>query len=121
MNIRTAIFLGLLATILPVITFAQIVPCTGPDCDWGKLLTLGQNILNFIVTLSVVAAGVVFAVAGIFYFSAGGDASKIQRAHSLFSAVVIGLVIVLTAWLVVNTILDTLTGRGLDQRAAEVR
>ncbi|MBL4683623.1 MAG: hypothetical protein JKY37_03455 [Nannocystaceae bacterium] len=124
MSIRALVFLGIFAAVFPAVTFAQIVPCSGgigDPCGWSDLLTLGQNILNFIVTLSIVSAALIFAYAGFLYFTAGGDTGKVSQAHSLFLAVVIGLFLVLTAWLVVNTILDTLTGKGLDERAAEVR
>lgn len=110
--------MGLLA-LAPVVGFAQIVQCNGPDCDWGALITLGQNILNFMVTLSVFVAAVMFAYAGWLFFSDTGNASNVEKGKKVFGAVVIGLIIVLIAWLVVDTILDTLTGRGLDERAAQ--
>ena len=108
-----------IVTLAPAVSAAAIVPCDGPDCDWGALITLGGNILNFMVTISVFIAAIMFAYAGWLFFSDTGNASNIESAKKIFGAVVIGLIIVLTAWLVVNTLLDTLTGKGLDQRATE--
>ncbi len=71
------------------------------------------------VTLSVFVAAVMFAYAGWLFFSDTGNASNVEKGKKVFGAVVIGLIIVLIAWLVVDTILDTLTGRGLDERAAQ--
>ena len=105
---------------LPFVVDAQIVKCSGSDCDWKSLIGLAQNILNFIVTLSISVAAIMFAYAGWLYFSDGGNSQKISQAHGIFASVVIGLVIVLVAWLVVNTLLDVLTGQGLDQRTNEV-
>ena len=109
-----------LLTVFPLVTFAQIVPCDGPNCDWGSLLELGQNILDFMIQLSIVIAAGMFAYAGVLFFSDTGNAQNIERGKNLFSATVIGIVIVLVAWLVVNTLLETLTGEGLDERANEV-
>lgn len=119
-------FLGLLFFV-PFVVFGAnhssgIVPCTGTaedPCTWESLYVLAGAILNFIVILSTSVAAIVFAWAGVLYFSAGGDTGKIQKAHTLFTAVAIGLVIILTAWLVVDTLLKTLTGEGLDKRATE--
>lgn len=106
--------------VLPVVASAQIVPCNGSDCDWGSLIQLAQNILNFIVKISIIITAVMFAYAGFLYFSDGGSSKNVSQAHGIFAHVVIGLVIVLVAWLVVNTILDVLTGKGLDQRSGDL-
>ena len=119
-------FVGLLFFV-PLVVFGSnhadgIVPCTGTaedPCTWTSLYTLAGRILTFIVILSTSVAAGVFAWAGVLYFSAGGDTGKIQKAHTLFAAVAIGLVIILTAFLVVDTLLKVLTDKGLDQRAAE--
>lgn len=123
MSVRLISIFSLTLLLLPLGALAQergLVPCNGPDCNWASLLQLGKNILNFIITIAIIAAGIMFAYAGFKYFTAGGNSSKVGEAHKIFFHVVVGLVVILTAWLVVNTILETLTGRGLDQRAGEV-
>jgi hypothetical protein len=109
-------FAGFLV-VTPVVGFAQIVPCDGPNCDWNALIKLGQNILNFMVTISVFVAAIMFAYAGWLFFSDSGNASNIEKGKKIFGAIVIGLIIVLIAWLVIDTLLQTLTGRGLDERS----
>lgn len=113
------VFVGFLA-LIPAVGFAQIVPCQGPDCDWGALITLGERILKFMVTISVFVAAIMFAYAGWLFFSDTGNASNVEKGKKIFGAVVLGLIIVLVAWLVVDTILETLTGRGLDERSQQV-
>ncbi|QSH39631.1 hypothetical protein JXR01_01290 [Candidatus Kaiserbacteria bacterium] len=116
----TYILLATALLIVPLGVFAQgIVPCNGPDCDWGSLVTLGQNILNLIVSIAVISSAVMFAYAGWLFFSDTGNASNVEKGKKIFGAVVIGLIIVLVAWLVVNTILVTLTGRGLEERTKQ--
>jgi len=103
----------------PALVAAQIVPCDGVDkiCDWDALITLSQRVLNFIVTISVIIAALMFAYAGWLFFSDTGNVTNVTKGKTVFADVVIGLIIVLVAWLVVDTILDTLTDRGLKERA----
>ncbi len=100
--------------LLPVITFAapevkQIVPNCAPNCKWEDLTQLGTNILNFIISLSIIAAAIMFSYAGFLYMSDGGSGNKIADAKKIFSAVVIGIIIILVAFLLVNTLLKALT------------
>jgi len=90
----------------------RIVPnCSGADCNFCDLTTLVQNIINTSIFLAVLLAAGLFAWAGYLYLSnTVGDTGKVQKAHSMFQNVFIGLVIVLAAWLVVDTLMKTLTG-----------
>ncbi len=108
--------------IAPTVVFAQssffpaIVPpaCQGPEaaksCDICQLGQLGQNLINTMIYLMVPMAAVLFAFAGWIYSTAGGNEGKVQRAHDIFYYVFLGLVVTLAAWLIVHTIITTLTG-----------
>lgn len=92
----------------------QIVPkdCNGPGgcqsiCD---LAELAQNILNDAIYISVFLSAVLFAWSGWMHMTAGGDSHKISEANKVFSAVFIGLIIIISAWLIVDTLIRTLTG-----------
>lgn len=89
-----------------------LVPCSGPDCNACHLVQLGQNVLNFLITLAASVAAIMFAVAGVIYVSAQGDTGKISQAHSIFTNVLIGLVITLSAWLIIDTVMKTLLDEG---------
>ena len=119
---RIALFLTVFtaALFLPETTHAAIVTCSGPDCNWASFISLAQNVLNFIVSLAVVAAAVMFAYAGWLFFSSGANTSNLEQGKKIFTSVVVGLIIILVAWLVVNTLLDVLTGRGLEQRTNDI-
>jgi hypothetical protein len=93
-----------------------IVPdtCTGAGgcqsiCD---LATLAQNILNDGIYIAVFLSAVLFAWAGWQFMTAGGNPSELKRAKSVFSSVFIGLVILLAAWLIVDTLMSVLVGNG---------
>lgn len=97
----------------------QIVPesCANSvgGCGLCDFATLAQNILNGAIFLAVFLSAVLFAYAGSKYMTAAGDSSQIKNAHKIFTNVAIGLVIILAAWLVVDTIMHTLTNTGFDQ------
>lgn len=94
----------------------QLVNCTGPDCDWSKFIGLMQNILNFMVFLGVSISALLFAYAGFKYLTSGGDPGATNDAKRIFSHVVVGLIIMLVAWLLVDVLLRTLTGKGFRER-----
>lgn len=105
-------------TFIPAVSFAaaglpdKIVPCDGVGsnpCTFCHLVQLAQNLLNSAVFLAVFMSALLFAYAGWQYLT--NEALHGQaEARGLFRDVVIGLIIILAAWLVVDTIMKTLTG-----------
>jgi hypothetical protein len=94
--------------------FVQIVPdsCNQRGgcqsvCDIAQL---AQNVLNDGIFIAVVLSAILFAYAGFQYVTAGGNEGKTGNAKKLFTDVIIGLVIILAAWLIVDTIMKTFTG-----------
>src|SRR3989344_3815011 len=85
----------------------RIVPCEGLDCDLCSVGDLMQNIINFLLAISIPIAAVMFAYAGALYMSAGGNPTQIGKAQKIFKSVGIGFLIAITGWLVVQTILST--------------
>ncbi len=84
------------------------------SCQACSLASLAQNIINFLLGLSIPLAAVMFAYAGVIYFSSGVETSinKIEKAHAIFRSVGIGFLIVLSAWLGVQTVLKTILSDG---------
>ena len=116
------IFIGILF-IVPDFAAAQqnpLVPNCDVNCKWGDLIQLGKNILDIIVTLAIIVSAIMFAYAGFLMLSDRGSTKNLGTAKAIFGHVVVGLIIVLTSWLIINTILDVLTGRGLDERGGKI-
>ena len=88
----------------------QLVPCNGIDCQACKLAELGQNIINFLVGLSIPLAAVMFAYAGFIYFSSS-VIDKIEKAKKIFTSVLIGFAIVIGGYLIVETILHAIINK----------
>jgi len=87
-----------------------IVPCGDegdPECGLCQIGALASDSLRFAVYFAVVVATLLFVYAGFLYVTAGGDTGKISQATSIFGKVVVGLVTILTAWLIVDFILQT--------------
>ena len=107
-----------IAVLLPAIAAAaalpgQIVPssCNGVNCTCADLVLLAQNVLNTGIYFAVFISAVLFAWAGWMMISGKsmGESAKIDEAKKVLWNVMIGLVIMLTAWLIVNTIMKSLT------------
>ena len=98
-------------------TGAGLIPCTGTDCQACHLAGLAQNIINWLVGFSIPLAALMFAYAGVIYFTAGqaGWLGKIDDAHKIFTSVGIGFLIVITAWLGIQTILKAVLAPGFYQ------
>lgn len=103
---------GVMWLIVPALVWAQIVPQAPagvPDYAFYNLCRLGelmQNIINFLVGLSVSVAAAMFAYAGFLYTTGHGNPTQIGRAHKIFQNVLIGFLIAISAWLVVQTFLS---------------
>jgi len=94
-----------------------IVPCGRSDqakdeanksCNFGHVIIGIQNLINYGVVISVPLAAVAFTFAGFLYVTAAGDTAKIASAHKIFKNVLIGFIIVLSAWLIVFTLTSAL-------------
>lgn len=92
---------------------SQIVPtsCKEPGgcksiCD---VAVLAQNVLNTGIFIAVVISAFVFAYAGWTAMTAGGNAEKAGQARAMFTKVLIGLLIIIAGWIVVDTLMKTVT------------
>jgi len=106
------------------LSFLPIVPACGDllhennvtnddhPCGWQDLVSLANNLLQFMLYIAIPIAAICFAWAGWLYLSARGNPGQISRAHGIFLNVGIGLIIVMVAWLVVNLIMTTLVDTG---------
>ena len=88
----------------------------GPDtvvseieqCGFDDLIQLIQNILTWLIIISIPVSALLFAYAGFLYVTAAGDEGKVRKAHSVFKNVAIGFGIILAAWIIVYTLAGAL-------------
>jgi len=93
--------------IVPCGVVSEGQPSTPFSCQACQLVSLSQNVINFIIFLATVIAILMFVYAGFLYITAGGDPGKVTKAHKIFWAVFIGFIIVLSAWLFINFLLTS--------------
>lgn len=80
----------------------------GRECGWNELIALGSEILQFAVYLAVLGATVAFVVAGGKMVMNQGNEGEISKAKGIMGKAALGLVITMSAWLIVDFILDNL-------------
>ena len=103
-----AIAVVFIAIVIPTAIFAAgLVTCEGPICGVCDLVSLGQEVLNFLIYLAVALATLMFAWAGLKYATSATNPSQIEAAHKIFWNVFFGLVLVLVAWLIVDAIMKS--------------
>ena len=109
------IFSIILLTPFYVFAAGPLLPNCAPDCKWQDFITLANNVLQFMIYLAVIVSAVMFAYAGFLYLTSGGSADKVKKAHSVFWSVFVGIIITLVAWVAVDTLLNILTGKGVQE------
>lgn len=118
--LRYAAVLLILLALTPSLAIAApsiiptIVPTTCNEkggcksvCD---IATVAQNVLNAGIYIAVFLSAMLFAYAGFLYLTSVGNPSGVTSAKNIFINVAIGLVIILAGWIVVDTLMKTMTG-----------
>lgn len=100
---------------VPMMLYAKgIVACgavdgSEPVCDFNGLLATANKLIEFLlVYFATPLAAMIFAYAGFIYLTSGGNSNKVGQAKKIMLNMLIGYLIALCAWLIVNTIFKTL-------------
>lgn len=120
-GIRVLAILVLIMALSPSFALAAGIPTIVPsDCnqDGGcpsicSLAQLAQNILNAAIYIAVAFSAVMFAWAGFLYLTNVANPGQHSRAVKIFGNVVIGLVIIVVGWLVIDVVMRAFLGASL--------
>ena len=74
------------------------------QCNFNDFIIVIGRIVNGTVILISVWAAISFMYAGYAYLTSGGNEQKVSYAKQIFTKVLIGYIIILTAWLFIYTI-----------------
>ena len=98
----------------------SLIVCNGVDdpatvgvneaCDFNSVIKLAQAIMDFLLYISIYIAAGLFIWAGILYTTARDDSGQVSKAKEIFKDAAIGFIIMLSAWVIVYTIVYGLTG-----------
>ncbi len=87
-----------------------LVPCVGIECQWRHLYILIDKIIDFGMYLVLPIAVVMIVVGGIMIMTSAGSEKRYSKGKEIITAGVVGLVIALLAWLIIDTIIKVLSG-----------
>jgi len=91
-----------------------ISPNTGESVpsapDWGCIMQTVQNTVNFAITLGMIIAILYIVYSGFLFVMSAGNPSSREAAKTRITNVVIGLVVMLGAWLVIDFVMKRLYG-----------
>ena len=92
--------------LLPFMASAQggLVPCDGTDCTACDLVQLGETVLNLTITVMLTIFSIIVAAGGYGLVTSGGNTQAKSDAKSKITNALIGLIIVLAAWILVDTL-----------------
>jgi hypothetical protein len=105
-----AVFAPLAVQAAPLISLE--LPQCDTECTFFDFVQLVQNVTTFLLLLSFPVAVILFSYAGFRLLTGGDNSSRLEEAKQIFMDVAIGLLIALTAWLVVKLITSTLLKEG---------
>lgn len=127
------VFLIILILILPGVSLAQnagispatggIVPCdgaTGTVCNLCHVVELGQNILLWLISIIAAIIALVFVIGGLKMVIYSTNESEITKAKNMMTNAIIGFIILLASWLIVDTILKVLITGDPTQEGATI-
>ncbi len=81
------------------------VICNVDVCTPCHLVQLGQNIINFLVFAAIVVFVFLLVNAGFLLVTSGSNSGQVSRAKNMVKSGVIGFIIMLAAWLLIDTIM----------------
>jgi len=103
---------------------SRFIPCSGVDCNACHVVKLGNELIIWLFGIIFLLFAVLMMYAGFGLVTSGGNPAALQSAKSMFTNALIGLLIVMSAWLIVDTIMQALVGGGGgedDAAAGELR
>ena len=90
--------------------YAGLVPCGEiNECNLCYLWQMGDRIIDLLAfNIAVPIGALLFATAGIVFLTAGGNEQRLGLAKTIFFDTMIGLIIIFSSWLLINTIFNSL-------------
>lgn len=82
------------------------------DCTKCDILRVASNIFNFIVKIVGGLAILMLVLSGILYITSAGRAEALKEAKAALVATIVGFIIVLTSWIIINLVMTTLKYEG---------
>ena len=101
-----------------------LVPCGSPGqepCTTNHVVAFANNLITWLISILGVIAVIALIITGFKLVTSAGNPGAWADAKEMFTNIVIGIIIILAAWLVVDTILKGLTNEGLNERTDDLQ
>lgn len=87
--------------------FGPIVPeaCHSCPCGFAGVLQIIQNLMNFGISISIIIATLTIAAGGFLFITSATNPESRSTANKMLMNAVVGMLIVLSAWLIVDFIM----------------
>lgn len=92
----------------PLVQCGHDRPCT--ICD---LLVGIKGVIDYLTYMMAIVGLFIITVAGVIYIVSSGDSGLVNKAKSAIKNTLVGIVIVLVAWLIVVTVLNLLSAKDI--------
>ena len=76
-------------------------------CSLCTLIYTVQLIIKFLIKIAIVVALIAIAFGGFLYISAAGSQEAIEKAKSIIKYAIIGFIVILVAWVIIDSVLAT--------------
>jgi len=107
-GVKKLILIICLFFLIPVLVQAALVPC-GCDscpCTLCHFFLLLDRVVDFLILEIVpIAATLMLVVGGVMFLTSAGNPNTVEKAKKIMTSVIFGLMIIFTAWLIINTLL----------------
>ena len=101
------------STLQPIINLSGgSCTCPGSAPDWGCVLQIAQTAMNDIVAFASIIITIYIAWAGIAFMTSSTSAEGRTKARNRVVNAVLGLVIVLAAWLLIDSLMKVIYNSG---------
>lgn len=115
-RIATTFFLGSVLLIAQPVQaaestfFGPIVPtqCQSCPCGFAGVLEVARHLMNFAITFGVIVLTIMIAYGGLMYILSVANPENRRQANSLITGALIGMVLVLSSWLIVDFVMRAL-------------
>lgn len=107
-----------IALAAPLVAFAQLAPLTTEEAGGLGLNTSAQtdlkqvivNVVKFILTFLGLLAVIIIIYGGFLWMTSRGNDEQVGQAKSTITAGLIGLVIIILAYVITNVVVSTIQG-----------
>lgn len=92
----------------PTFEPSRFITCEGAGCSACNLVEMANEIIVWLFGIIFLLFAVLMTVAGFGLVTSGGNPSALNAAKDKFTNAMIGLLIVMSAWLIVDTLMQSL-------------